>query len=268
MNRNKKKLHFVKNRILAVLTIVILFLIIVVLRFFVFDGPEKTLKTDIIMFGDSIFGVCHDETSVPAILAKKLNTNVYNAAFGGTAMSRKEILKQTDSVNDILSMHALSQAMLTDDFGPQLTIRNKENATYYFEGVVDDLSVMDFESASTIIIEHCVNDYHMGVDLSSDDIYDELTYEGALRCVVESVMQKYPDIKIVLVSPTYTWYPDRLMTCEEYKCGEYLLEDYVNSQEKIAAEYGLDFIDLYHDLYKHNEWSDWELYTIYGLEPY
>ena len=35
----------------------------------------------------------------------------------------------------------------------------------------------------------------------------------------------------------------------------------------VAEELGVEFIDLYHDFYPHEQWEDWELYTFDGVHP-
>ena len=36
---------------------------------------------------------------------------------------------------------------------------------------------------------------------------------------------------------------------------------------KIAAEFGLEIVDLYHDFFPHDRWGDWEQYTRDGTHP-
>ena len=42
---------------------------------------------------------------------------------------------------------------------------------------------------------------------------------------------------------------------------------YVEKEIAVAEELGLEFIDLYHDFYPHEQWEDWELYTFDGVHP-
>ena len=36
---------------------------------------------------------------------------------------------------------------------------------------------------------------------------------------------------------------------------------------KIAEEYGVEIIDIYHDFYPHETWDDWMVYSVDGLHP-
>jgi len=41
----------------------------------------------------------------------------------------------------------------------------------------------------------------------------------------------------------------------------------VNAEIAAAEELGIEIIDIYHDLYPHEEWEDWMLYSVDGLHP-
>ena len=56
-------------------------------------------------------------------------------------------------------------------------------------------------------------------------------------------------------------------TCEETDNGGGVLEDYVNADLRLAEELDLEVIDVYHDLYPHEKWEDWKLYSRDGLHP-
>ena len=45
------------------------------------------------------------------------------------------------------------------------------------------------------------------------------------------------------------------------------MEDYVEAQRRVAQECGVEFLDLYHDFYPHEEYGDWQLYTEDGMHP-
>ena len=44
-------------------------------------------------------------------------------------------------------------------------------------------------------------------------------------------------------------------------------EAYVEEEIRIAAEYGVEIIDVYHDFFPHEKPEDWELYTADGMHP-
>lgn len=232
---------------------------------------EKNASVQIVMLGDSALGECRDETSVSAQLSAMLGENVFNGAFGGTGMSHMDSERQLANVNECLSMVSLSRSIVSGDFGVQQSTRIRESMTFYFEETIDALENIDFASVDILFLEHGVNDYHAGVPIRNEqDPYDTYTFTGAIRSTVEMLQEKYPDMRIILMTPTYTWYPYHELphlTCEEYNLGGGVLEEYVNAELALAESLGVEVIDNYHELYPHEEWSDWELYTNDGLHP-
>lgn len=221
-----------------------------------------------VVLGDSIFGECRDETSIPNQLESLLGKSVFNGALGGTCMSRIDAEMRLDYTKDSLSVEGLAKAILADDFGVQQTVRIRENATEYFADTIDALQEVDFGQAEIILIAAGVNDYHAGTPLySTDDNYEEYTFTGAFRSIVSDIREAYPNVRIVFVTPPYTWYRERNLTCEEYDLGGGILEDYVNAEISVANELGVEIIDIYHDFYPHEQWEDWEVYSRDGLHP-
>lgn len=233
------------------------------------DRQERE-EVRIVMLGDSILGECRDETSIPAQLSGLLGEPVFNGALGGTCMSRQDETRRLAFTKDSLSMQSLAQSIATDDFGVQQTIRTRESATEYFDSTIDGLERIDFTETDVLFIEYGVNDYHAGIPIENEqDPYDAYTFLGALRSTLELLQKKYPDLRIILITPLYSWYPyhDTPETCEEYNIGGGILEDYVEAEILTARSMGVEVIDLYHNFYPHEKWEDWELYTRDGLHP-
>ena len=168
-------------------------------------------------------------------------------------------------------MHALSQAMITGDFGVQQTVRSREAVTEYFEQTINELEKIDFDGVEILFIGHGVNDYHNGTVIYDEEApYDAYTFTGALRSTLEEIRNRYPNLRIILLTPPYTWYPHLdtpELTCEEYNLGGGVLKDYVDAEIRVAQSMGIEIIDLYHDMYPHEQWSDWQRYSRDGLHP-
>lgn len=230
------------------------------------DGSVK-----VVMLGDSIFGQVRDETSVAAILSEFLDKPVFNGALGGTAMGRQDKEMRLADSKDSLSMEALARAIAWKDFGVQQAARIRESGTEYFAATIDELEKIDFEQVELLLIGHGINDYHSGMPIyNQEDAYDCYTFSGALRSALRTLQERYPQMRIVLVTPTYSWYiyyEEKNVTCEVNNQGGGILEEYVNAQIQVAESMGVEVIDLYHDFYPHNEWSDWERYTMDGVHP-
>lgn len=245
----------------------VLFLILFGLTFRRGEQEERQ-EVQVVAFGDSVLGLFRGEDGIAVQVGSLLNKTVYCAGLGGTCVSRLDRENRLDYGKDALSLTALTKAVLMDDFGPQQTVFLNEPATEYFEETIDGLAGIDFDVVELVMIEHGVNDFYAGVPLrNEEDPMDEYTFAGALRSSLEALQKANPDMRIVLVTPTYTWMLSGSYTCEEFDAGYGNQEVYVAEEFKIAAEYGVEVIDVYHDFFPHEEWDDWKLYTMDGLHP-
>lgn len=229
---------------------------------------EEKQTVQIVVFGDSCYGNIRDKSSITDRLEKLSGKTVYNAAFGGTCAGRQDKGNRLDYSGDSLSLAALAKSVYAGDFGVQQTIRTGEEITSYFEDTIDGLENLDFSQTEIVIIGYGFNDYSTGIprDNEENDL-DEYSFAGALRRSVKLLKRVNPDLRIILVTPTYSWILYSLQTCEEFDGGDGFLEQYVEKEIAVAEELGLEFIDLYHDFYPHEQWEDWELYTFDGVHP-
>lgn len=246
---------------------VVLFVVLAVLTFPDRQGELVRSSFPVVILGDSLTGQCRDESSVAKQLEKLIDKPVYNGAFGGTCLAVQEDVKDNYTA-DMLNMVSLSKALAADDFGVQQTVRSRREITSYFGYVIDELEAIDFHQVEVLVLAFGINDYHAGIPMDNEDNpMDETTYGGALRSVLTTLQESYPDLRIVLATPTYAWYVSKELTCEEYDTGSVYLEEYVNTEISIAEEFGVEVVDLYHDVYAHEEWEDWKTYTEDGLHP-
>ncbi len=225
-------------------------------------------QVEIVAFGDSVFGEVRNETAVPAQVGALIGKTVYNAALGGTCASRQDVDRRLDRAKDSLSLVGLAVAMGAEDFGVQQSARLRESNMEYFPEVIDGLEGIDFNKVQIILIQHGINDYHAGTLIDNpENPYDVYTFLGAIRRAVAAFRDKNPQVRIVLVTPAYTWYTATGLTCEETDQGGGVLEDYVNAEIRLGEELGIEVVDLYHDCLPHENWWDWETYTRDGLHP-
>lgn len=231
------------------------------------DRLEKQ-QVQIVTFGDSVFGMTRNDTSIPAQVGRYLGKTVFNGAFGGSCISRADDERLLSSAKDSVSLVGLTKAVAADDFGVQQTFRSRENGTYYFPDTVDQLETIDFSTVELVLIQHGINDYYSGVPIYNEmDPWDEYTFAGALRCSLAALRKVNPDMRIVLVTTTYTWFWTESLTCEEYDVGYGVQEDYIRAEMEVAEEFGVEVLDVYHDVFPHETWADLGLYTLDGIHP-
>lgn len=232
-------------------------------------GKDKNQNVpELVFLGDSIVGECRYEDGIPARVGKKLHMKSLNGAFGGTKMSRSDIDRRMDDNRDGLSLASLSKAIASQDFGVQQMVHINEGGTGFFDEAIDALDATDFSKMKILILEYGLNDYHQATPIDNPlNPYDEYTFLGAMRSAVRTLKKAYPDVRIVMVTPTYSWYLSQELTCENYDTGNGYLEKYVNAQILTAKELDLEIIDLYHDFYPHEKYEDWKKYTRDGIHP-
>lgn len=231
------------------------------------DSNVQREEVDIVILGDSIYGYTRDETSVAAKLEDLMGKRVFNGALGGTSMGRLEENRDSSRVKDAFSMVSLSKAIVSGDFRVQESTRLIENGTEYFPETIAVLKEIDFSEVEVLVLSHCVNDYHAGEVIYGQEPEDEYTFAGALRSSLVMLKRAYPKLRIIILTPPFTWYTLKGLTCEEYVLGGNVLEDYVDAQYALAEEMDVELIDLYHDLFPHETWEDWQIYSVDGLHP-
>lgn len=261
------KTKFERRTIIYCATALILFGCLFLLTFR--DGrPEERQAPQIVVFGDSVPGMVRDHSGIAAQVGSLLDKTVYNAALGGTCISRLDRENRLDYGKDSLSLSALAKAVYMEDFGVQQTVRLREPMTEYFADTIDELERIDFSAVETVLIEHGLNDFYAGVPLDNEaNDMDEYTFAGALRSALTSLRKANPHMRILLVTPTYTWLTAEGVTCQEFDAGYGNVDAYVQKEMEVAEEYGVEIIDLYHDFFPHEQWEDWKLYTEDGMHP-
>ena len=244
-----------------------LFLLLLVL-FFPGDREYLRVSYDAVFLGDSVYGLCRDETSIAAKVQDKTGLKCYNGGLGGTVLGRADAERRLGYTKDSVSAAGLVRSFVVKDFGVQKTVRVREPATDYFEDTLGDLGQIDFDQVKILFIGSGLNDYHAGNPIeSTENPYDEYTYCGAIRSIVRELRDAYPDLRIIFITPPYTWYTVPELTCEEYDLGGGVLEDYVNAEIGLCQALDVEVIDIYHDFYPHDTWEDLYLYTDDGLHP-
>lgn len=234
---------------------------------------RKSVQVDVVFLGDSIIGNESGEESIVSILEERIGKSVYNGAFGGSCLSfDNEEVWESNSLGQ-WSMVKLAQAIYTNDWTSQLAAvsyaekyRDKNLLVLdYFQDRMEGLASIDFSQVEILLIEHGSNDYNCGRILESKkDLMDVSTFSGALRTTLSLIKEKYPEIRIILVSPIYCQLPGGLKSYE-VDLGGGILDAYVQKEKEIAEEYGVEWIDLY---YESGIWEDnVERYLFDGLHP-
>jgi lysophospholipase L1-like esterase len=109
--------------------------------------------------------------------------------------------------------------------------------------VITLLENVDFNKVEYVFLAQGLNDYMSQIPITLDKNNAIYSYEGALIEAVKDLKAVTLDTNIVILSPTYNAY------MEEEKDGtrelEYSFFEYVSTCERVAKEYGVEFINMY-----------------------
>lgn len=231
---------------------------VAVLLLLTFRKEEKPVQYDIVILGDSVVGNTRGEVNVASVLGKRLGKTVFNGAFGGSCMSVPNRQMWGSMSGTEWCMVKLAEAIAYDDWTSQKAVMSYA-ASYsdvnlqvldYFEERMDMLVQIDFSGVEILIIQQGTNDYNSGKPVDNPgDLYDVTTFGGALRYSLRILKEKYPQLRIVLVSPTYCALGenfDKKCYNTSYREGG-ILDEYVELEGQIAQEFDVEWINAYRE---------------------
>ena len=146
------------------------------------DAENETDNSGVIFFGDSIL----DSSDVTTRYATKTGKAVLDCAVGGTRMSGSR-----ESTNDYYpyDMANIASAIASGDFSAQTGGGKNGNFTVLASG--------NIANYKAIVLEFGTNDFTAKVPFDGDDV---TSIKGALRHILTSILTKYPNIRIVVLS--------------------------------------------------------------------
>lgn len=220
-----------------------------------FDGKK------IVNFGDSIFGNFRDDNttthkSISKMISENTGATVYNAGFGGCRMSRR--IYGSDFWN-AFAMYSLANSVVSGDWSVQDAALTAGSGTLpdYFSDTVAMLKTIDFSEIDIITISYGTNDYTGDTPLNDPDnqwTYEYDSYEGALMYSLRTILNAYPSLKIVVLSPVWRFWRENGIyayssdDAQSANNNGDLLTDYVESCNTVCKAYHIPYVDNYDNL--------------------
>ena len=207
---------------------------------------SNTLNSEqIVLLGDSKYGN-YWSNPLPDMLMGLSGCYVANLGFGGCRMSWRS--NMGDEPYDAFSFSSICEALATRNFSRQI------NSTLdQYQYMINNMINLDLSKPTTILVNYGTNDITGNTPIGSlqdvenvdIDRIDRSTYIGAIYYGVYVLLNKYPHIKIIFLSPDF-----RLIngiSIEDYKniLGMSVF-DYYNEEENICQFLGCRFVDSYH----------------------
>ena len=196
-------------------------------------------------FGDSIFGNARPPQDISTMLAARTGATVYNCAFGGCRMGKHV------GHWDAFSMYQLAAAIAAGDYSVQDDALNYSDRTSYAEEPLEAIKSIDFSTLDVITIAYGVNDFNGSNPIDNEENpMDTTTLCGALRYSIQTLLTAYPQLRIFILLPTYSYRMDEDGAFTEdmdtitNSLGK-TLSDYSQALAGVAKEYKLPVIDNY-----------------------
>ena len=212
-------------------------------------SPYKLHGKTVVNFGDSIFGNKRPPYDISTKISELTGATVYNLGFGGTRIS-----KPSNANWAAFSMYELAKSISTNDFTTQDSVDiTTAGLPDYFADTLDLLESIDFSKVDIVTLAYGTNDYSGDAALEISNLYSSGTYGGAIRYVLETLWTAYPNLEIVLCTPTYRFWMDSehafVDDSDTRRNGQnLLLTDYVAKMQTLANDYHVTCIDNYYKL--------------------
>lgn len=210
------------------------------------DGKPSDDKITILCLGNAPFADDGDENALTAELAKAMNATCMNAAFSDSFQSQKNSEYSDEYPADGISLYQVTRALTSGDF----SIVSSAAASVSEEAAIKAEAVknIDMSMADAVVIMYDLSDY---VDLRP--AYDPgntsnlLTYCGALESSIKLIQEKYPYIRIVVLSTPACGktIDDFYVDGDIQDLGNGTLIDYLGHEANTAMGNGISFIDTY-----------------------
>lgn len=221
-----------------------------------FTGTEDAINddgvTNILLFGNHPFSDDRDsQDSLANMVAREADATVYNCAISGSCLSAQEYAFSANNYPmDAYSFYWLVTLAATGT-----------NTQYYAKAaealgdsippeareVYDTLTSLDLNTIDVAVIMYDATDYFLWrLPFNPDNPTDITTYAGNLEAGIELLQQYYPNIRIIVMSPTYAFVDvdGEYVSSDLYVIGgEYTLPSYLGEASNSALRNGVTLVD-------------------------
>ena len=204
---------------------------------------------NILIMGDSIFGLVNDETGVCAKIKEKTNANVINCAFGGTqATGRSE-----SNGFQAFDFYYLVDALISGDYTTQENAVATGTLPSYYGDKLNTLKALDWSTIDIITMNYGTNDFTYGAGSAR--------YRNRYKEALTKLISAYRHIKVVIITPAYRlWLSDGVFSEDSntHKVVEYTLIDYITELTTVLCkDLNLPYIDLYNIGINQYNWNQY-----------
>jgi len=207
--------------------------------------PEDDVTT-ILALGNSPFADDGDNNLLAAALRDVYGATVINASVPDSYQARSNPMGDTSDPYDGVSLVSVVEALTTGNLEPlEESAKDVSDSAY---DCVCEFTSIDMTHVDCVVIFYDLSDYiaHRNI-YNPDDEDDVTTFCGALSASIKMIQEKYPYIRIVVLST-----PACGKTIDDYYVDATIVDlangtlpDYIGNEITVCATRGVSFVDLY-----------------------
>ncbi len=210
----------------------------------------------ILCLGNDTFADDRDsKDSLTSMIAEKaadkdLNVSVINGSFAGTTISNEDQFITDETLSDMFNLYWVVTALCEQDFTYQRNALTKVDGDKNYGETLDELEALDMSAVDTLVLFYDGSDYQADRHVT-DPSYEmnTSTYVGALSSSLKMFQETYPQVRIIVLSPTYMQFVDEngeLQNGDTYNSGNGAMPNYLLNLIDVTQEYSVTVIDNYY----------------------
>ncbi len=209
--------------------------------------PKDDGEMQILFLGNTNLATDRNtEDNICNIIAKKTDATVYNCAIAESYMTAVKSNYSSDIPTDAFSFYWITTLLALDN--TSLIESAKETMALSDDTLeaLDLLQSVDMSKIDVIALFYDAGDYFAGRKVYNSQNETDITYfTGAFSAGLELLQSTYPQIRIIVLSPTYAFAVDE---DGNYQSSDILyydsrLSDYSNMEAQKAYYYQVSFVD-------------------------
>ena len=178
------------------------------------DENGKMIVNDasnIVVFGNAPFADDRGSSdNLASLIAKETGATVYNCSISGSYLAAQHTnFDPTLAPMDAYCLYwlvNLAAGVPLDGYYNDAAKALGDKTPPEAEEVVNTLKTLDFNTIDTVAIMYDATDYLMGNAMYNDDNpTDPTQFTGNLEASIEILQRLYPQIRIIVMSPTYAY---------------------------------------------------------------
>lgn len=219
------------------------------------DAEGQIISKDIssiVFFGNAPFADDRDSNdSLVSMIADETGATVYNCSISGSYLSSQNYAFEADTDPlDAYSFYWLATLMTTganSDYFNRASEYLGEDTPDEAESVYETLTTVDFNTVDAAVIMYDASDYLSGRYMYNDQNLTDITcFTGNLEAGIELIKEYYPNMRIIVLSPTYAYavVDGKYVSSDIYSIGTLdVLSTYVIKECESSSRQGVTFVD-------------------------